>query len=95
MFTARIAGGMIRYQRLWRSLGKTCRATRQRDPASAEYCFTIGNQPAEAVPAVECGHQKMVRAMGMTTKSARTTHMLRWASHAPPARSAMTRRSIA
>ena len=94
MFTARIAGGMMRYQRLYRSLGKTCRATRHRDPASAEYC-SRSDQPAEAVPAVECGHQKMVSAMGTTTKSARTTHMLRWASHAAPARSAMTRMSIA
>ena len=95
MFTARMMGGMSRYQRLCRSLGNTWRATRQREPASAEYCFTMGNQPAEAVPTVECGHQKMVSAMGTTTKSARTTHMLRCASHAAPASSAMTTRSIA
>ena len=95
MLSARIVGGISRYQRLWRSLGKTCRATRHREPASAEYCLTMGNQPAEAVPRVEVGHQKIVRAMGMRTKTARTTHMLRWASHAVTARAATTRKSIA
>ena len=41
-------------------------------PMSAEYCLTIGNHPAAAVPSVECGHQKIVSNTGRITNKMAT-----------------------
>lgn len=73
MLTARINGGMHRYQYLVRSVGKTWRATRLREPSSAEYCLTTGNQPALAVPAVEWGHHNRVSPTGTRMNRATAT----------------------